>query len=162
VPEVGDQIQVTGAKVDQVPRSGVVTDVRGRMLTVQWATGDQSVFVPAPGTLTVLGRADARRPRTNVSARTSRSARGAIPVRPSTTKKKTARKAAVRKTAKKGVAKKAARNTAVRKTAKKTARKAAVRKTAKKGVAKKAARKAPVRKTAKKGVAKKAARKRVR
>ena len=57
MPEVGDQIQVAGTKVDQVTRSGVVTDVLGRMITVQWATGDQSVFVPAPGTLTVLGRA---------------------------------------------------------------------------------------------------------
>jgi hypothetical protein len=126
VPEVGDQIQVTGAKVDQVPRSGVVTDVRGRMLTVQWATGDRSVFVPAPGTLTVLGRADARRRRRNVSATASRSARGATPARPSTTKK-AARKTAVRKT-KKGAAKKTARNTAVRKTAKKRVAKKAARK----------------------------------
>jgi MetJ family transcriptional regulator, methionine regulon repressor len=132
VPEVGDQIEVVGTKVDEAPRSGVVTDVRGRMLTVEWATGDQSVFVPAPGTLTVLGRADAKRSRKNVSARASRSARGAIPVRPSTKRKK------------------------------KAARKAPVRKTAKKGVPKKAARKAPVRKTAKKGAPKKAARKRVR
>ena len=150
MPEVGDQIEVAGTKVDQAPRRGVVTDVAGRMLTVQWATGDQSVFVPAPGTLTVLGRADAKRSRTNVSARASRSARGAIPVRPSTTrKKKAARQAPARKTAKKGVAKR-------------VPRKAPVRKTAKKRAAKKTARKAPVRHTAKKRVAKKAARKRVR
>jgi hypothetical protein len=89
------------------------------MLTVQWATGDESVFVPAPGTLTVLGRADPRRRTTNVSARASRSARGAIPARPSTTttttkkknkrkKKKATRKPPVRKTAKKDRTKKAA------------------------------------------------------
>ncbi len=119
MPEVGDQIQVVGTKVDQATRSGVVTDVRGRMVTVQWATGDQSVFVPAPGTLTVLGREDARRRRTNVTARASRSARGAIPARPSTTTKKAARKAPVRKTAKKGVAKKPVREAPVRETAKK-------------------------------------------
>ena len=128
MPEVGDQIHGVGSKGDQATRNGVVTDVRGRMVTVQWATGNQSVFVPAPGTLTVLGRADARRRRRNVSARASRSARGAIPARPSTTTKATARKAPVRKTAKKGVAKA-------------TARKAPVRKTAKKGVAKATARK---------------------
>jgi hypothetical protein len=116
VPEVGDQIQVMGTKVDQATRSGVVTDVRGRMVTVQWAAGDQSVFVPAPGTLTVLGRADARRRRTNDSARASRTGQGAIPARPSTTKK-AARKAPVRKTATKGMAKKAARKAPVRKTA---------------------------------------------
>ncbi len=127
MPEVGDQIQVVGTKVDQATRSGVVTDVRGRMVTVQWATGDQSVLVPAPGTVTVVGRADARRRRTNVSARAARSGRGAIPARPSTAKK-TARKAPVPKTATKGVAKKAAR-------------KAPVPNAATKGVAKKAARK---------------------
>jgi hypothetical protein len=149
VPEVGDQIQVMGTTVDQATRSGVVTDVRGRLVTVQWATGEQSVFVPAPGTLTVLGRADARRRTTNVSARASRNDRAASPARPSTTTKKAARKAPVRKAAKKGVAKA-------------TARKAPVRKTAKKGVAKATARKAPVRKAAKKGVAKATARKRVR
>jgi hypothetical protein len=109
VPEVGDQIQVVGTKVDQATRSGVVTDVRGRMVTVQWETGDQSVFVPAPGTLTVLGRADARRRRTNLTARASRSGREAIPARPSTTTKKATRKAPVPKTATKVVAKKATR-----------------------------------------------------
>jgi hypothetical protein len=71
--------------VDQAPRSGVVTDVRGRMLTVRWATGDQTVFVPAPGTLTVLRRADATRRTTSASAPASRSARGAVGARPSTT-----------------------------------------------------------------------------
>jgi hypothetical protein len=109
VPEVGDQIQVMGTKVEQPTRNGVVTDVRGRMITVQWATGGQAVFVPAPGTLTVLGRADTRRRRTNVSATASRSARGAIPAPPSTTTKKAARKMPVPKTTKKGAAKKAAR-----------------------------------------------------
>ena len=57
MPEIGDQIEVMGTKVDQAPRSGVVTDVRGRMLTVRWATGDETVFVPASGTLTVARRA---------------------------------------------------------------------------------------------------------
>jgi hypothetical protein len=78
VPDVGDQIQVMGTKVDQPTRSGVVTDVRGRMVTVQWTTGDQSVFVPAPGAVTVLGRASAKRapvrktPRKSVAKATTR------------------------------------------------------------------------------------------
>jgi hypothetical protein len=138
VPEVGDHIQVVGTKVDQAPRSGVVTDVRGRMLTVQWSTGDESVFVSAPGTLTVLGPADARRRRTNVSATASRSARGAIPARPSSSKKKKKKKT------------------------KKATRKAPDRTTAKKARTKKATRKAPDRTTAKKARTKKATRKRVR
>ena len=61
MPEVGDQIQVMGTKVDQTTRNGLVTDVRGGMVTVQWATGEKSVFVPGPGALTVLGRAKTAR-----------------------------------------------------------------------------------------------------
>jgi hypothetical protein len=86
-----------GTKVEQATRNGVVTDVRGRMITVQWATGGQTVFVPAPGTLTVLGAADTRRRRTNVSTKASRNARGAIPAPPSTTTKRAARTAPVPK-----------------------------------------------------------------
>jgi Domain of unknown function (DUF1918) len=174
VPEVGDQIQVAATKVDQATRSGVVTDVRGRMITVQWATGDQSVFVPAPGTLTVLGRADTRPRRTTGSARASRSARRATPTRPTTTKKPLAKKTPVPKPAKKAAAKATARKAPARKTprkvaAKATARKAPARKTAKKVAAKATARKAPARKTAKRPTAqrrttvtRKAARSRVR
>jgi Domain of unknown function (DUF1918) len=173
VPEVGDQIQVAGTKVDQATRSGVVTDVRGRMITVQWATGDQSVFVPAPGTLTVLGRADTRPRRTTGRARASRSARGAIPTRPTTTKK-AARKTPVPKPAKKAAAKATARKAPARKTprkvaAKATARKAPARKTPRKVAAKATARTATARKTAKRPTAqrrttvtRKAARSRVR
>jgi hypothetical protein len=126
VPEVGDQIQLVATKVDQASRSGVVTDVRGRMITVQWAAGHQSVFVSAPGTLTVLGRAGTRPRKANISARASRSAKAAIPAQPSSTKKTRAKKAPVRKTAKTGVAKAAA----TRATRKAPARKAAKRPTA--------------------------------
>jgi hypothetical protein len=137
VPEVGDQIQVAAMKVNQATRSGIVTDVRGRMITVQWATGDQSVFVPAPGTLTVLGRAATRTRSTAGRARKSRGAKGAISARPSmTATKATTRKAPVRKPAKKGGAKA-------------TTRKAPVRKPAKQGASKATARKAPVHKTTK-------------
>lgn len=118
MPEVGDQIQVAATKVNQATRSGIVTDVRGRIITVQWATGDQSVFVPAPGTLTVLGRAATRTRPTAGRARKSRGAKGAIPARPSKTTKKAARKATVRKPAKKAVAKTTTRKAPVRKPAK--------------------------------------------
>ena len=73
MPEIGDQIQVMGTKVDQTARDGVVTEVRGGMVTVQWATGDQSVFVPGPGALTVLGRAKtARKGPVRKAAKTAR------------------------------------------------------------------------------------------
>ncbi len=61
MPEIGDRIQVMGTKVDQATRDGVVTKVRGGMVTVEWATGDQSVFVPGPGALSLVGRAKAAR-----------------------------------------------------------------------------------------------------
>jgi DNA-binding protein HU-beta len=127
VPEIGDQIQVMGTKVDQASRVGVVTKVRGGMVTVQWATGDQSVFVPGPGALTVLGRAKtARKASARKPAKTARKASARKPA-------KTARKAPARKPAK------TARKAPARKPAK-TARKAPARKPAK------TARKAPVRK----------------
>jgi hypothetical protein len=99
VPEIGDQIEVMGTKVDQARRNGIVTDVRDRMLTVRWTTGDQTVFVPAPGTLTILRRADATRRTISASAPASRSAPGATRARPSTTTEDATRKAPVRKTA---------------------------------------------------------------
>ena len=91
MPEVGDQIQVMGTKVDQTTRNGVVTDIRGGMVTVQWATGDKSVFVPGPGALTVLGRAK--------TARKAPARKAAKPARKAPARKaaKTARKAPARR-----------------------------------------------------------------
>jgi hypothetical protein len=56
MPEIGDQIQLAAAKVNQAPRTGVVTAVKGGMITVRWPSGEQSVVVPGPGTLTVIGQ----------------------------------------------------------------------------------------------------------
>ena len=136
MPVVGDHIEVAGTKVDQPTRSGVVTDVAGRMITVRWSTGEQSVFVPAPGTVAVVGRA---------GARASRSARGTVAARPA--KKKPAKK------------KKAARKAPARKA---PARKAPARKPAKKRATKASPRKAPARRPAKKRATKATPRKRVR
>jgi len=141
VPVVGDQIEVAGTKVDQPTRSGVVTDVEGRMITVQWSTGEQSVFVPAPGTVAVVGRA---------GARASRSARGTVAARPAKKKPATKKKAARKAPARKAPARKA------------PARKAPARKPATKRATKATPRKAPARKPAKKRAAKATPRKRVR
>jgi hypothetical protein len=77
-PKSVTRFRSSAPKVEQPTRNGVVTDVRDRMITVQWATGGQTAFVPAPGTLTVLGAADTRRRRTNVSAK-----RRGVPAEPS-------------------------------------------------------------------------------
>jgi hypothetical protein len=53
--DVGDRVLVESEKVGSVTRSGVVTAVDGRLITVQWDTGSQSVFVPSAGSLQVTG-----------------------------------------------------------------------------------------------------------
>jgi Domain of unknown function (DUF1918) len=53
--EVGDRVLVVSEKVGSVTRSGVVTAVDGRPITVRWDAGSQSVFVPSAGSLQVTG-----------------------------------------------------------------------------------------------------------
>jgi co-chaperonin GroES (HSP10) len=51
--EVGDRVLVESEKVGTVTRSGVVMAVDGRLITVRWDSGSQSVFVPSAGSLRV-------------------------------------------------------------------------------------------------------------
>jgi hypothetical protein len=53
--EVGDRVLVESEKVGSVTRSGVVTAVDGRLITVRWDGGSESVFVPSAGSLQVIG-----------------------------------------------------------------------------------------------------------
>ncbi|HZA80351.1 MAG TPA: DUF1918 domain-containing protein, partial [Actinomycetes bacterium] len=53
--EVGDQVVVESEKVGNVTRSGVVTAIDGRLITVRWDAGSESVFVPSAGSLQVTG-----------------------------------------------------------------------------------------------------------
>jgi hypothetical protein len=53
--EVGDWVLVESEKVGAVTRSGVVTDVDGRLITVRWDSGSSSTFVPSAGCLQVTG-----------------------------------------------------------------------------------------------------------
>jgi hypothetical protein len=48
--DVGDRIAVASKGE---PRSGVVTAVRGAMITVRWDTGEETSLVPGPGVLSV-------------------------------------------------------------------------------------------------------------
>jgi DNA-binding protein HU-beta len=166
VPVVGDQIELAATKVGQVPRAGVVIDVRGNMLTVRWPSGEQSSLVPAPGTLSVVERKHsalrsprAMRPSKRVTtakpappSKTSKTAGGTPATTRSSTKKVPATKVVAKKTL---VTRAVARTTAVKRTpAKKTVAKRAVAKktgakTTTKPTAKNTAQKAPVRKMAK-------------
>ena len=58
--EVGDRVRVESRKLGQVVREGVVTEVLGHLLRVQWSTGEESTFTPGPGSLTVVGRTRVR------------------------------------------------------------------------------------------------------
>ena len=63
--EVGDRVLVESEKVGSVTRSGVVTAVAGRLITVRWDSGSESVFVPSAGSLQVTGHEPpAREPQT--------------------------------------------------------------------------------------------------
>jgi hypothetical protein len=53
--EVGDRILVESEKVGSATRSGVVTAVQDRLITVRWDSGSESVFVPSGGSLRVTG-----------------------------------------------------------------------------------------------------------
>ena len=53
--EVGDRVLVESEKVGTVTRGGVVTAVDGRLITVRWDSGGESIFVPSAGSLKVTG-----------------------------------------------------------------------------------------------------------
>jgi hypothetical protein len=53
--EVGDRILVESEKVGTLTRTGVVTAVEDRLITVRWDSGSESVFVPSAGSLRVTG-----------------------------------------------------------------------------------------------------------
>jgi hypothetical protein len=53
--EVGDRVLVESEKVGSAIRSGVVSAVDGRLITVRWDSGSESVFVPSAGSLQVTG-----------------------------------------------------------------------------------------------------------
>ena len=60
MPEVGDRVRVESKKLGQTVREGVVTEVLGHLMRVQWSTGEESTFTPGPGSLTVVGKTRVR------------------------------------------------------------------------------------------------------
>jgi Domain of unknown function (DUF1918) len=51
--EVGDRVLMESEKVGAGTRSGVVTEVEGRLITVRWDSKSSSTFVPSAGCLHV-------------------------------------------------------------------------------------------------------------
>jgi hypothetical protein len=56
MPNVGDRVRVNSKKVGEAPRDGVVSGVSGQLLRIKWSTGEESTFVPGPGSLVVLAK----------------------------------------------------------------------------------------------------------
>ncbi len=59
---VGDRVQIESEKVGSVTRTGTVTGIEGRMITVRWDSGSQSMFVPSAGCLQVIGHEGVAQP----------------------------------------------------------------------------------------------------
>ena len=89
MPEVGDRVRVRPTKIGQAVREGVVTQVLGHLLRVQWSTGEESTFTPGPGSLTVVGR----------SRSASKKAAASTKKRATSGTEKTAKKSAAKKNA---------------------------------------------------------------
>jgi hypothetical protein len=53
--EVGDRVVMESEKVGTLTRSGVVMAVEGRLITVRWDSGSESVFIPSAGSLRATG-----------------------------------------------------------------------------------------------------------
>jgi hypothetical protein len=49
-----DRVEVESEKVGDPPRTGVVTGVAGRLITIAWDTGGESSLVPSAGALRVV------------------------------------------------------------------------------------------------------------
>jgi hypothetical protein len=47
--EVGDRVVVESEEVGTLTRGGVVMAVEGRLITVRWDSGSESVFIPSAG-----------------------------------------------------------------------------------------------------------------
>jgi hypothetical protein len=56
---VGDRVQIESEKVGTVTRTGTIVAIDGRMITVDWDTGGQSMFVPSAGCMHVIGKDEA-------------------------------------------------------------------------------------------------------
>jgi len=59
MPDIGDRVRMESRKLGQAVREGVVTGVVGRLLRIRWSTGEESTFMPGPGSVTVVGKARA-------------------------------------------------------------------------------------------------------
>ena len=89
--KVGDRIRLSSAKGPH--REGVVTLLTGSMVRVRWTAGQETMVIPAPGTLTVLAPSKKRAPK----ARRNPAAPGRVSAEKTATKKGATKKSASKK-----------------------------------------------------------------
>lgn len=53
--EIGDRVVIESEKVGTPPRTGVVAEVLGQLIKVQWEDGHESTLMPSAGALRVVG-----------------------------------------------------------------------------------------------------------
>lgn len=58
--QVGDRVIVESEKVGRQPRTGIVQEVKGSLISVKWESGEESMFVPASGSLRVVGHQETK------------------------------------------------------------------------------------------------------
>ena len=58
----GDIVLVRSEKCGEHGRRGLVLSALGTMLKVRWDDDSESMFIPGPGTLTVVGHERKRKP----------------------------------------------------------------------------------------------------
>ena len=88
---VGDRIRLSSAKGPD--REGVVTLLTGSMVRVRWTAGQETMVIPAAGTLTVLAPSKKRAPK----ARRKPTAPGPVSAEKTATNKGATKKSASRK-----------------------------------------------------------------
>jgi hypothetical protein len=106
MPAVGDRVGVRSVRIGQAEREGVVTQVLGHLLRVQWSTGEESTFTPGPGSLTVVGRtrvvskkAPSKKAPSKKAPSKKKAAAASTKKRATTGNKKTAKKSVTKKNA---------------------------------------------------------------
>lgn len=85
--KLGDRVEVASSKAGR--RSGVVTRVSGRLMTIRWESGEESTLSPGPGVLSVVGRGPAKAPGRKTSAGSKAATKPSSPAKSAATSTKT-------------------------------------------------------------------------
>jgi hypothetical protein len=94
MPDVGDRVEMLSKAGT---RLGVVRRVSGTLVSVEWDTGGQTTVIPAPGVMSVVGRARKAaaapaRPAKKAPAKAAKKAPAKAAKKPAPAKKKTGAK----------------------------------------------------------------------